>query len=487
MIRSPAPAPRSHPAWTIALTSVAFFMVNLDFLVVITALPRIGRDLGANLDTLQWTINAYSLAWAAAITTAAALGDRFGRRRVFTIGLAVFFLSSAACALAPNGQVLILARVFQGAGAGIIMPLSLTILTSAFPPERRGAMVGIWGGLAGIAVAAGPLIGGAVTQGLSWQWIFWVNVPIGIVALVLALIRLPESKGVRAPLDLPGVVLVSTAAVAIIFGLVRGPDVGWSNLQTILSLGLGAVLLVSFVLWELRAASPTIPMDFFRNATFSAANATGFFMIGSLTAAAFLVAQYFQIARGESPLDAGLHVLPWTVTPLVVAPLAGALSDRIGRRPLLVTGTSLQGAGFLLFAAAASSGFQYWPSILALVVAGIGISMALPVAPTAIVSAVAPVNMGKASAVNSMLQRFGSAFGVAVATAVVTANGGLESPAAFTAGFRPALVVVGGLSLLGALSALCVPGRSPRPLASAVPAAVVSPRAEPEPLVVDAR
>lgn len=485
MTPSPAAPSPFHARWTIALTSVAFFMVNLDFLVVITALPRIGWDLGANLDTLQWTVNAYSLAWAAAITTAAALGDRYGRRRVFTAGLAIFLLSSAACALSWNDEVLITARVVQGVGAGIIMPLSLTILTSAFPPERRGAIVGIWGGIAGIAVAAGPLIGGAVTQGLSWQWIFWVNVPIGLVALILAVIRLPESKGAQARLDLPGVGLVSAAAVGIILGLVRAPDLGWTSAQTLVSLGLGVLLLLGFVRWELRTASPTIPMRFFRNVTFSAANATGFFMIGSLTAAAFLVAQYFQIARGESPLNAGLHVLPWTATPLVVAPLAGALSDRIGRRPLLLAGTALQGVGFVLFAMAAGTGFQYWPSILALVLAGIGISMALPVAPTAILSAVAPADMGKASAVNSMLQRFGSAFAVAVATAVFTANGGLATPGHFTAGFRPALVVVAGLSFLGAVSALGVARRRSELAGSTIPAHAAAATSAPGPATAD--
>jgi EmrB/QacA subfamily drug resistance transporter len=485
MALSPVAMSRTHARWTIAITSVAFFMVNLDFLVVITALPRIGRDLGASLDVLQWTVNAYSLAWAAAITTATALGDRYGRRRLFAAGLAIFFLSSAACALSRSGEVLIAARIIQGIGAGIIMPLSLTILTAAFPPERRGAIVGIWGGIAGIAVAAGPLIGGAVTQGLNWQWIFWVNVPIGLAALVLAVTRLTESKGAEARLDLPGVILVSTAAIGIVLGLVRAPDLGWTSAQVMVSLGLGVLLLLGFVRWELRTSYPTIPMRFFRSATFSAANATGFFMLGSLTAAAFLIAQYFQVARGESPLDAGLHVLPWTATPLVVAPLAGALSDRIGRRPLLLAGTALQGVGFVLFAAAVGTGFKYWPSILALVVAGIGISMALPAAPTAILSEVAPADMGKASAVNSMLQRFGSAFAVAVATAVFTANGNLGTPAHFTAGFRPALVVVAGLSFLGAVSALGVARHRKETAASVATVGTPSPTSGPRPVTVD--
>lgn len=482
MTQSLAPNHRSRARWTLVITSIAFFMVNLDFLVVITALPTIGRDLGAGLDVLQWTVNAYTLAWAAAITTAAALGDRFGRRRVFATGLAVFLLSSAACALSSSAELLVAARVVQGIGAGIIMPLSLTILTAAFPPERRGAIVGIWGGIAGLAVAAGPLVGGAVTQGLSWQWIFWVNVPIGLAGLALAVTRLNESKGPQARLDLPGVALVSAAAVGIILGLVRAPDLGWTSAQTIVSLGLGLLLLLGFVLWELRTPSPTIPMRFFRSPTFSAANVTSFFMLGALSAGAFLVAQYFQIARGESPFVAGLHVLPWTATPLFVAPLAGALSDRLGRRPFLVAGTTLQGVGFLLFAAAAGTGFSYWPSILALVVAGIGVSMALPVAPTAVLSAVAPRDIGKASAVNSMLRQFGGAFAVAAATAVFTANGSLLTPTSFTAGFRPALVVVAGLSFLGAVSALWVARRPSQVAATEASEAATLRPIEPRPV-----
>jgi EmrB/QacA subfamily drug resistance transporter len=433
-------------------------------LAVVTALPAIRRDLGASLATLQWTVNAFTLPWAAVIITAAALGDRLGRRRVYAFGLALFTVASAACALAPSAEVLIGARAVQGIATGIITPLSLTILTVAFPAERRGAIVGIWGGIGGLAVAGGPLVGGAVTQGLSWHWIFWVNVPIGLAAAVLSVFMLAESKGPPTRLDLPAVVLVPGGAVGIVLGLVRAAELGWTSAESVGTLGLGSLLLAGFVAWELRAQQPMLPMRLFRSLTFSAANLTGFFMSGALIGAAFLVSQYFQLALGYSPFDSGLRVLPWTATPLVVAPLAGVLSDRIGRRPLMVVGMVLHGAGLAWFALLASTRLEYWPSILTLVIAGVGFSMVVPVTPSAILSAVAPEDMGKGSAVYSTLMRFGNAFGLAIATAVFASNGDLATPSSFTAGFRPALAVVAGLSVLGAIAALAV--NKPRAVAA---------------------
>ena len=463
---------RSSRGWALALTPVAFFMVTLDALVVITALPSIHRDLGASLSTLEWTVNAYTLAYAAGIITAAALGDRFGRRRLFAAGLAVFSVASAACALAPSAELLIAFRVLQGIGAAIVMPLSLTILTSAFPPERRGAIIGLWGGIAGLGVAAGPLIGGAISQGLDWHWIFWVNVPIGLVAAVLSLMRLTESYGPATRLDLPAAGLVSGGAIGIVWGLVRASDVGWGSAETLAALGIGVLLLVGFVAWERRAEQPMLPLRLFRSRTFAAANATGFLMTAALTAAAFLASQYFQFALGFSPLDTGVRFLPWTGTPILVAPLAGLLSDRIGPRPVMVTGMLLQGVGLSWMSLVANTGVGYGQLVLPLVVGGIGISMAIAATPTAVMSAVAPRDMGKASGANSTFQRFGSVFGVAVTTAVFAANGHLGTPASFTAGFRPALALAAGFSVLGAVSALAVVTRRRQP-------AVAQPEASP--------
>jgi len=456
----------SQRIWILALTSVAFFMVALDSLVVVTALPAIHRDIGGSISTLEWTVNAFTLAFAAGIITAAALGDRFGRRLIFITGLAVFTLSSIGCGLAPSAELLIAARAVQGLGAAMVMPVSLTILTTAFSAERRGAIVGIWGGIGGLAVAAGPLVGGAITQGVSWHWIFWVNAPIGVATVLLSLVRLPESKGPATRLDLVAAALVGGGAVAVVWGLIRAGDEGWTSASALATLGLGVALIVVFVVWEARATEPMLPVHMFRNRSFTAGNATGFLMSGTIFSAAFLVAQYMQFGLGYSPLDTGLRILPWTAMPVVIAPAAGLLSDRIGRRPVLTLGMLLQGAGLLWFASLATTGVTYGALVLPLVVAGVGVSMALPIAPTVVVSSVKPHEMGKASGVNSTLQRFGAAFAIAVASSVFAANGHIGTAASFQAGFRPALAVVASLSVLGAVVALAVGAR-----AKAAPAA----------------
>jgi len=445
--------------WTVGLTSLAFFMVALDTLVVTTALPAIHRDLGAGVSTLEWTVNAYALTFAAGIVTAAALGDRLGRRRLFVIGLALFTAASAVCAIAPSAGLLLSARAVQGVGAAIVMPLSLTILTAAFPAERRGAVVGIWGAIAGLAVASGPVVGGAVTQGLDWHWIFWINVPIGLVGSLLARARLEESRDVAKPLDTAGMALVTAGAFGLVWGLVRSGGAGWGSAEVLGTLICGAALLVAFAGWERVCAAPMLPPRLFADRSFAAANATAFLMTAAISAAAFLVAQYFQLGLGHSPLGAGVRLLPWTATPTVVAPLAGALSDRIGPRPIMFSGLLLQAAGLGWFALEATSGAGYGSLVVPLVVAGVGISMAIPSTPAAALGAVPPSDLGIASGANSTLQRFGGVFGVAIVTAVFATHGTLGTPAAFDAGFRPALAVAAALSLLGACSALLVRGR----------------------------
>jgi EmrB/QacA subfamily drug resistance transporter len=439
---------------TVLLTSVAYFMVALDTLVVVTALPSIHRDLGGNVTTLQWTVNAYVLAFGATIITAAALGDLLGRRRMYVFGLAVFTAASAACALAPDIGALIAFRAVEGIGAGIIMPLGLTLLTSAFPVERRGAVVGIWGGVAGLAVACGPLIGGAVTEGLKWHWIFWVNVPVGIAAIIGSRLRLKESRGPATRLDLPAMVLIAGGVGALIWGLVQAGQDGWGSVQTITGLSAGAVLIAAFVAWERQAAEPMIPLGLFRSGTFSAAVATQFLLAASIYSAAFLTSQFFQFALGDSPLGTGLRFLPWTATPMVISPIAGAVFDKIGARPLIVPGLLLQAAGFtwIIYLVARSSGYASY--IAPFLIAGVGISVSFPVVSAAGLNAVRPQSLGKAAGVMNTMQQFGAVFGIAVATTVFNANGSLASAAAVTSGYRPALGVAAGLSVLGAAAAL---------------------------------
>jgi EmrB/QacA subfamily drug resistance transporter len=446
-------------AWVLGLTSLSFFMVVLDSLVVITALPRMQEDLHVGLPTLQWTVNAYGIAFAAGIITAAALGDRFGRRLVFVFGLALFTLSSAACALAPDASLLIVARTVQGIGGAAVLPLSLTILTNAYPVERRGAIVGIYGGLAGLAVASGPIIGGALTQGIDWHWIFWANVPLGVVAVLLSLRLLPESRGAPARLDLPGVGLVSAGIVSLVWGLVRANDAGWASAEVVTTLAAGAALVASFLLWESRAPEPMLPLRLLRIRAFAAGNATALLMTSAIFGGAFMVTQYFQFALGYSPLATGVRLLPFTMTPILIAPLAGAVSDRIGRRPLIVTGLALQAVGFAWVALIASAQVSLLEILFALFLAGAGISMALPTVPTAVLNAVSPTEMGKASGITNMMQRFGAVFAVAIGTSIFSAYGHLGSAAAVSDGVRPAIAVSALLSLLGALSAVLLKTR----------------------------
>ncbi len=445
---------RSGRGMTVLLTAVAYFMVTLDALVVVTALPSIQRTFGGDIASLQWTISAYTIAFGAGILTAAALGDRLGRRRVYVVGLALFTVASAACALAPNANILIAFRAIQGVGAAIVMPLSLTILTSAFPPEKRGAVVGIWGGIAGLAVASGPLIGGGITQALSWHWIFWINVPIGIAATIGASFFLQESYGPRARLDVPALVLVSSGVGVLIWGLVKGGQDGWGTGQNLVGLLAGLALLGGFVWWEARAPEPMIPLGLFRRISFTSAVTTQFFMAAAIFSAAFLVSQFFQFSLGDSPLGAGLRFLPWTATPLVIAPIAGALSDRLGPRVLIVPGLLMQGLGFAWIVHLATVHADYANFVAPFIVAGVGISMALPCVTAGGLNAVPADLLGKAAGTLNTMQQFGAVFGVAIVTAVFNSHGSFASPVAVTNGFRPALAVSAGASVLGAVVAI---------------------------------
>jgi EmrB/QacA subfamily drug resistance transporter len=443
----------------VLLTSVAYFMVALDTLVVVTALPSIHRDLGGSISTLQWTATAYALAFGAGIITASALGDMLGRRRLYLTGLALFTAASAACAVAPDIAALIAFRAVEGIGAAIIMPLGLTILTSSFPPERRGAIVGIWGGVAGLAVACGPLIGGAVTQGLNWHWIFWLNVPVGILAFAGSRLRLLESCGPARRLDLPAVVLVTIGIGALTWGLVQGGQDGWGSAQPLIGLPLGGVSLAAFLAWEARAAEPMIPLGLFRSGGFSAAAAAQFLNAAAIFGAVFLTSQFFQFALGDSPLGTGLRFLPWTAMPMVVAPMAGAAFDRAGARRLVVPGLLLQAAGFawIVYLAGRSPGYAGY--VAPFLIAGVGISMALPCTAAAGLNAVPASSLGKASGVMNTMQQFGALSGIAIATTVFNANGSLTSAATITSGYRSAMAVAAGLSAIGAATALFMRGR----------------------------
>jgi EmrB/QacA subfamily drug resistance transporter len=451
------PTPQTGGLWlTILLTSVAYFMVTLDGTIVVTALPAIHRDLGGNASTLQWMVNAYNIAFATGIITATALGDRLGRRRVYLGGLALFTASSGACALAPSTSALVGFRIAQGVGAAIILPLGLTLLTSQFPSDRRGRIIGVWGGIAGAAVAAGPLVGGAVTQGLSWRWIFWINVPIGFIASIGSRIRLTESYGPRRGIDAGGIVLSGGGVGLFISALVRASTAGWGGVGTNGGIAAGLLLLVAFLAWERRSSHPMVPLHLFRSRTFSAAIAANFFTAAAIFSGPVLLSELFQIAQHDDPFGAGLRFLPLTATPLVVAPIAGLLTDRVGARRLAAPGLIAMAAGFGWLVHLANTHTGYASYVPPLLIAGIGVSMALPSLPAAGLNAVPSEALGQASGVLNMTQRLGAAIGIAITTVVFNANGSLTAPADFIRGFGPALAVAAGLSALGAVTALAI-------------------------------
>jgi EmrB/QacA subfamily drug resistance transporter len=460
---SPPSRPRNggtpHQTWTIVLAGLGVFMTALDTLVVATALPVLRTDLHASLANLEWTVNAYILSFACLLLTGAALGDRFGRRRMFAVGVAVFTLGSTASALSGGVGTLIAARVVQGAGAAIVFPLTLTLISEAFPVEKRGAAIGLWGAIAGLAVAGGPVVGGAIVEGVSWHWIFWLNVPVGVVLIPLALTRLRESYGPRPRFDVPGVALAAAGVLGITWGLVRATTVGWGSGEVIATLLAGAALIGAFLAWERRAPSPILPLALFANRGFTGANVVSFLMYGALIGTLFLMTQLLQFALGDSPLGAGLRLLPWTGAPMVVAPLAGALADRYGNRPFMVAGLALQAIGLGWVASAAAPGMGYTQLGIALALAGIGISMCFPTVSNAVLASVPLAEAGVASGTNSTMRELGAVFGVALLAAVFARHGVYHSPRLFIDGFAPAVWVGAGLSVLGIPAALLTPGR----------------------------
>jgi EmrB/QacA subfamily drug resistance transporter len=451
---------KSARGWVLALASVASLMAALDTLVVSTALSTIRLDLDASITELEWTVNAYNLSFAVLLMTAAAVGDRFGRRRMFVVGLGLFVAGSAACALSPSVEALIAARAVQGVGAALVLTLALALVSAAYPPERRGAAIGVLEGVTGLAVASGPLVGGAVAEGIAWEWIFWLNVPIGLIVIPLALTRLGESFGGDTGIDIRGLALVTGGALGIVWGLVRGNTAGWGSPEVLGTLVGGAVLVVAFVLWELRAREPMLPMRFFRSRAFSAANAAVFFTFASLFGAVFFFAQFLQTTLGYGALDAGLRLLPWTATLFFVAPVAGALVDRVGERPFLAGGLLLQAVGMAWIALIAEPGLAYGEMVPPLIVAGIGVSMAIPAVQNSAVSSVPHDAIGKAAGTNSMMRELGGVFGIAVLVAVFSGAGSFASAEAFSDGFGPAIWVSAALSLAGAIAGIGVPGRT---------------------------
>jgi EmrB/QacA subfamily drug resistance transporter len=458
------------PGWTLALTAAASLMVALDQLVVATALSSIRRDLHASLTTLEWTVNAYALAFAVLLMTGAALGDRFGHRRMLVAGLVTFCLASVACALAPNAGVLIGARVAQGAGSAIVMPIAMAMLGRAYPGARRPRALGLFTAITALAVVAGPVVGGLIAQALAWQWIFWLNVPIGAVVVPLLLTRTAESRGPEGRFDPLGLLLGAAAVLGVVWGLVRSGEVGWSRGEVVGALVAGALAGAGFVWWERRAPAPMLPLRYFRAPSFAAGNAAMFLLYSALYGCVFFTAQYLQYGLGYSPLQAGLRMLPWTGAPVVLGPIAGMLVNRVGARRLVCLGLAGQAAGLAWLADNAMAHRPYPASVPAMLLAGAFVSIAMPSGQHAVLGAVPPEGIGKASGTVNTLRQVGGASAVAAMGAVFASFGSYATAVRFVDGCAAAFWLAAGMSLLGAVIGLGVAGRSvTRPVTGRTP------------------
>ncbi|MGO9900313.1 MAG: DHA2 family efflux MFS transporter permease subunit [Solirubrobacteraceae bacterium] len=447
----------TRKGWTLAIVSIGLFMVVLDNLVVNVALPSIHRDLGASIQALEWIVNAYVLAYAVLLLTGAALGDRFGRKRMFIAGISLFTLSSAAAALAPSIGLLIAARASQGVGAAIVTPLTLTLLADAFPPERRGIALGVWSAVSGTGVALGPLVGGAVIQAANWHWIFWINVPIGLVLIPLAAIRLTDSRGAARRLDLPGVALASSGLFGIVFGLVQSQSQGWSSPEVVIALATGVVLVLAFIAHELRTAEPMLPMSFFAKRSFAVTNVVSLAMYFGMFGSIFFLSVFLQNVLHNTPLQAGVKLLVWTGATMVVSPLAGFFSERYGSRPFMVAGLALQALALGWLATIASVNQSYASMVFPFILAGAGMALVFAPAANAVLASVRTDQTGQASGATNAIRELGGTLGIAVLATVFTSYGSYVSPHAFVDGMLPAMWVGVAVLAAAALIAAALP------------------------------
>ncbi|TFB94895.1 DHA2 family efflux MFS transporter permease subunit [Cryobacterium sp. MDB1-18-2] len=445
------------------------FMATLDNLVVTGALPVINRDLGASIEELQWVINAYSLSFATFMLMAVAIGDRFGRRTVFLAGIAIFTVASALAGLSTEPWQLITARAIQGVGAAALMPLSLTLLVGSVSEKRRPAAIGIWGGISGLGVALGPLIGGAVVEGWNWQAIFWLNVPLGVISIPLALVALPNSFGARVRADVVGLVLAGVGVFGLVYGIVRGNDAGWTSLEVLGALAGGAVLLAAFIAWEARTPDPLLPLRLFRDRSFTVANLVGLTFSFGIFGSIFILIQFLQIVQGHTPLEAGLMTMPWTLAPMVIAPLTGLLSPRTGTRLPIVLGLSFLAIAMGWLAVEMSATVAYIDLVPAFLLAGVGMGLVFAPSSTAVLANMVPNDHAKATGTNSTLREIGVALGVAVLTAVFTGAGGELTPTGYVDAAVPAIVVGASVLGLAALIGLALPHGRRAPAATPVP------------------
>jgi EmrB/QacA subfamily drug resistance transporter len=454
--------------WVLLSTVLGSAMASIDATVVGIALPAIGRDFHAGLAALQWVVTAYTLTLAGLLLLAGALGDRYGRRRVFIAGVIWFAVASAICGIAPSAPVLIAARALQGVGAALLTPGSLAILQATFRPEDRGKAIGAWTGLSGVGTAVGPFLGGWLIQAVSWRLIFFINLPLAVVVVLVAWRHVPESRdtSLTGPVDVVGGVLVTVGLIGLTYGLIEGAG-GWTRQAPLTALTLGVVLLAVFVIYERRQRSPILSLSLFSSPQFSAANVVTFVVYAALGGALFLLPIQLQQVSGYTALDAGISLLPVTAIMLLLSARSGALAARIGPRLQMSLGPVIIACGLALFARIGPSGDYLTEVLPAVVVFGLGVAANVAPLTTTVLAAVPAEHAGMASAVNNDVARAGSLIAVAVLPAAAGLTGASYlHPAQFSTGFQHASFIAAGLCVAGGvLAALTI--RNPARVGSA--------------------
>jgi EmrB/QacA subfamily drug resistance transporter len=458
--------------WTLGAVSFGLFMIMLDNTIVNVALPSIQRDLGVGLSELQWIVAGYSLTFAALMLTGGKLADHYGRRLIFVVGLIIFTLASLACGLAETGEMLIAARVVQGAGAALMNPATLSIISATFPPEQRGMAIGIWAGVSALALAIGPLAGGLLTDHLDWSWIFFVNIPVGVLAVAASFLVIEESRDMSEErrLDVPGQLAGGVGLFALTYALIEANTYGWTSGRILGAFALAAVALAGFVWLERVQRVPMLDLELFRNRTFAGANSVILLVALAMFGVFFFVSLYMQNILGFSAVETGAAFLPMTVLIILVAPVAGKLSDRLGSRWLMTVGMVLVGLQLLYFSRLGVDE-NFWNLLPGLLVGGVGMALVMTPSAAAAVRSVPVDQAGVGSAVLNACRQVGGSMGIAVMGAIIAAEiGDRRSPEAFVEGFSTALVVAALIAFAGAAVAL-VTVRTHRTAAEPTPVA----------------
>jgi EmrB/QacA subfamily drug resistance transporter len=453
--------------WTLAAVSFGLFMIMLDNTIVNVALPTIERSLHLKISELEWVVTGYALTFGALMLTGGKLADLMGRRAIFVLGLVIFTLSSLACGLAGSASVLIGARVVQGVGAALMNPATLSIITVTFPPKQRGTAIGIWAGISALALAIGPLTGGLIVENLNWNWIFFINVPIGVLAILAAFAFIPESRDTSAEQrpDLAGQFTSALGLFALSYGLIEANGYGWTSSRILGAFALAVVSLAAFVVLEMRQRLPMLDLSLFRNRGFAGANTVMGFVGLAMFGIFFYVSLYVQQVLGYSPVQAGASFLPWTVLIILLAPVAGKLSDRLGPRRFVTTGMAIIAGSMVVFSRV-GLGASYWQLLPGMLLGGLGMSIAMAPTTAAAMHSVRPEKAGVGSAVLNSMRQVGGSLGIAIMGAIVASGissslaSGHSRPVAFVNGYHHAVEVSALIALAGAVIAFTTLGQA---------------------------